>query len=219
MPIKSRYDGHRRTLPMSATGYASGFQQYPINFWLCTLLLFLVELGCAILAAPSPMLLETAVCRYHFEKGRQLLNGEPADEFCRSKEVQVHFAFVITVLSTLSTLAATMMQVPMGLLGDKGGLRLAFLLNATSTIFYWGCIAIVGMTSLIALEVGLLILIGSQQNLPLWSFYLSPVFVLLGGGPWVTGTLVFAAVSDSVKPEQRHAPTSSFSTPELTWPS
>ncbi|QGI64874.1 hypothetical protein CEK27_008845 [Fusarium fujikuroi] len=90
---------------MSATGYASGFQQYPINFWLCTLLLFLVELGCAILAAPSPMLLETAVCRYHFEKGRQLLNGEPADEFCRSKEVQVHFAFVITVLSTLSTLA------------------------------------------------------------------------------------------------------------------
>ncbi|SCV29854.1 uncharacterized protein FFB14_02756 [Fusarium fujikuroi] len=189
MPIKSRYDGHRRTLPMSATGYASGFQQYPINFWLCTLLLFLVELGCAILAAPSPMLLETAVCRYHFEKGRQLLNGEPADEFCRSKEVQVHFAFVITVLSTLSTLAATMMQVPMGLLGDKGGLRLAFLLNATSTIFYWGCIAIVG----------------SQQNLPLWSFYLSPVFVLLGGGPWVTGTLVFAAVSDSVKPEQRTA--------------
>ncbi|VTT84417.1 unnamed protein product [Fusarium fujikuroi] len=138
---------------MSATGYASGFQQYPINFWLCTLLLFLVELGCAILAAPSPMLLETAVCRYHFEKGRQLLNGEPADEFCRSKEVQVHFAFVITVLSTLSTLAATMMQVPMGLLGDKGGLRLAFLLNATSTIFYWGCIAIVGIPFALALVV------------------------------------------------------------------
>ncbi|KAF5703113.1 hypothetical protein FGLOB1_9247 [Fusarium globosum] len=82
-----------------------------------------------------------------------------------------------------------MMQVPMGLLGDKGGLRLAFMLNTTGTIFYWGCIAIVG----------------SQQNLPLWGFYLSTVFVLLGGGPWVTGTLVFAAVSDSVKPEQRTA--------------
>ncbi|KAF5628215.1 hypothetical protein F25303_10488 [Fusarium sp. NRRL 25303] len=82
-----------------------------------------------------------------------------------------------------------MMQVPMGILGDKGGLRLAFMLNATSTIFYWGCIAIVG----------------SQQNLPLRGFYLSPVFILLGGGPWVTGTLVFAAVSESVKPEQRTA--------------
>ncbi|ENH66193.1 hypothetical protein FOC1_g10008220 [Fusarium oxysporum f. sp. cubense race 1] len=167
--------------------YIKGFRQYHVNFWLCTLLLFLVELGCAILAAPSPMLLETAVCRHHFEKDRQLLNGEPTDEFCRSNEVQMHFAFVITVLSTLSTLAATMMQVPMGMLGDKGGIRLAFMLNATSTIFYWGCIAIVG----------------SQHHFPLWGFYLSPMFVLLGGGPWATGTLVFAAISDSVKPEQR----------------
>ncbi|KAH7480152.1 hypothetical protein FOMA001_g7942 [Fusarium oxysporum f. sp. matthiolae] len=100
-----------------------------------------------------------------------------------------------------------MMQVPMGMLGDKGGIRLAFMLNATSTIFYWGCIAIVGMASRIALEVGLLILIGSQHHFPLWGFYLSPMFVLLGGGPWATGTLVFAAISDSVKPEQRHAPT------------
>ncbi|KAF5666581.1 hypothetical protein FDENT_12322 [Fusarium denticulatum] len=82
-----------------------------------------------------------------------------------------------------------MMQVPMGILGDRGGIRLAFMLNATSNVLYWGCIAI----------------IGSQQNLPLWGFYLSPAFILLGGGPWATGTLVFAAVSDSVKPEQRTA--------------
>ncbi|EXL97082.1 hypothetical protein FOIG_10767 [Fusarium odoratissimum NRRL 54006] len=180
---------HRRIhiVLTSAMDYIKGFRQYHVNFWLCTLLLFLVELGCAILAAPSPMLLETAVCRRHFEKDRQLLNGEPTDEFCRSKEVQVHFAFVITVLSTLSTLAATMMQIPMGMIGDKGGIRLAFMLNATSTIFYWGCIAIVG----------------SQQHFPLWGFYLSPMFILLGGGPWAAGTLVFAAISDSVKPEQR----------------
>ncbi|KAF5590900.1 major facilitator superfamily transporter [Fusarium pseudoanthophilum] len=63
------------------------------------------------------------------------------------------------------------------------------------------------MASPIALEEGLLILIGSQKNFPLWGFYLSPAFILLGGGPWVTGTLVFAAVSDSVRPEQRYAPT------------
>ncbi|KAI1029832.1 hypothetical protein LB503_008111 [Fusarium chuoi] len=107
MPIKLGYDHRKRTLSISTIEYARGFRQYPISFWLCTLLLFLVELGCAILAAPSPMLLETAVCRHHFEKDRQLLNEEPTDEFCRSKEVQVHFAFVITVLSTLSTLAGT----------------------------------------------------------------------------------------------------------------
>jgi hypothetical protein len=92
----------------------------------------------------------------------------------------------------------------MGMLGDKGGIRLAFMLNATSNILYWGCVAIVGMASLIALEEGLLIVIGSQHNFPLWGFYLSPVFILLGGGPWVTGTLVFSAVSDNVKPEQRY---------------
>lgn len=105
MPIKVRYDHRERRLPISAINYVRGFRQYPMNFWLCTLLLFLVELGCAILAAPSPMLLETAVCRHHVENKGQPLNGEPTDEFCRSKEVQVHFAFVITVLSTLSTLA------------------------------------------------------------------------------------------------------------------
>ncbi|KAF5613333.1 major facilitator superfamily transporter [Fusarium tjaetaba] len=82
-----------------------------------------------------------------------------------------------------------MMQVPMGMLGDKGGIRLAFMLNATSNVLYWGFIVIVG----------------SQQSFPLWGFYLSPAFILFGGGPWVTGTLVFAAVSDSVKPEQRTA--------------
>ncbi|KAH7164100.1 hypothetical protein DER46DRAFT_684113 [Fusarium sp. MPI-SDFR-AT-0072] len=105
MPTKGIDDRRIRLLPTSATEYVKGFRQYHMNFWLCTLLLFLVELGCAILAAPSPMLLETAVCRHHFEKDRRFLNGEPTDEFCRSKEVQVHFAFVITVLSTLSTLA------------------------------------------------------------------------------------------------------------------
>ncbi|KAK2934042.1 Major facilitator superfamily [Fusarium oxysporum f. sp. vasinfectum] len=187
MPTKDIDDRRIPILPTTPIDYIKGFRQYPMNFWLCTLLLFLVELGCAILAAPSPMLLETAVCRHHFKKDRQLLNGEPTDEFCRSNEVQVHFAFVITVLSTLSTLAATMMQVPMGMLGDKGGIRLAFMLNATSTIFYWGCIAVVG----------------SQHHFPLWGFYLSPMFILLGGGPWATGTLVFAAISDSFKPEQR----------------
>ncbi|KAF5635037.1 major facilitator superfamily transporter [Fusarium sp. NRRL 52700] len=90
-----------------------------------------------------------------------------------------------------------MMQVPMGMLGDKGCIRLAFMLNTISTILYWGSIAIVG----------------SQQNFPLWGFYFSPVFILIGGGPWVTGTLVFTAVSDSVKPEQR---TAAFSIIEAT---
>ena len=105
MPTKDIDDRRIPILPTTPIDYIKGFRQYPMNFWLCTLLLFLVELGCAILAAPSPMLLETAVCRHHFKKDRQLLNGEPTDEFCRSNEVQVHFAFVITVLSTLSTLA------------------------------------------------------------------------------------------------------------------
>src|SRR6478735_6061816 len=65
MPTKDIDDRRIPILPTTPIDYIKGFRQYPMNFWLCTLLLFLVELGCAILAAPSPMLLETAVCRHH----------------------------------------------------------------------------------------------------------------------------------------------------------
>jgi hypothetical protein len=221
MPTKSPDNRCIPTLQTSAIDYIRGFQQYHMNFWLCTLLLFLVELGCAILAAPSPMLLETAVCRYHFEKDRQLLNGEPTDEFCRSKEVQVHFAFVITVLSTLSTLAGMQNHIS----SSRRRLTVASDYDANPDGNTWGrrrhpscsyaeCYQyylLLGMHSSHRYGVShrtwrmRLTLTGSQQHFPLWGFYLSPIFILFGGGPWVTGTLVFAAINDSVKPEQRHA--------------
>lgn len=37
------------------------------------------------------------------------------------------------------------MQIPMGICADKRGRRLALMLNITSTIMYWGSVAVIGM--------------------------------------------------------------------------
>lgn len=84
---------------------ALGVRHYPPDFWLCTLELFLVALGCAILGAPSPRLLEAAVCRQYLQRDGRTHDGDPPNEVCKSSEVQVQLALVLTVLSTLSTLA------------------------------------------------------------------------------------------------------------------
>ncbi|KAI8403728.1 hypothetical protein FOFC_17171 [Fusarium oxysporum] len=111
MPTKDIDDRRIPILPTTPIDYIKGFRQYPMNFWLCTLLLFLVELGCAILAAPSPMLLETAVCRHHFKKDRQLLNGEPTDEFCRSNE----YYLLLGMHSNRRTTAFSIMEAISGI--------------------------------------------------------------------------------------------------------
>jgi hypothetical protein len=46
---------------------------------------------------------------------------------------------------------------------------------------------------------------GLLEPFPTWCFYLAPVFVLMGGGPWATAALVFATVHDEVAPPQRYA--------------
>lgn len=63
--------------------------------------MFLVELGCAVLGAPSLRLLEIAVCRdyYSHQKGTT-----PAQD-CKIQEVQMQLGFAITALSTCSILA------------------------------------------------------------------------------------------------------------------
>ncbi|KAK2591796.1 hypothetical protein QQS21_010497 [Conoideocrella luteorostrata] len=171
------------------TPWISGYAQF------CSL--FLVEFGSAILGAPSPRLLEIAVCRDYFAREGQFYDQDPPEDVCKISEVQLQLSWLLTVLSTLSVFAATLMQIPMGVLVDKSSKRLALSLNIASTILYWGCVAVVGSTRIF----------------PVWCFYLAPLFILIGGGPWATGALVFAAVNDSVTSEQR---TTAFSVMEAT---
>ncbi|KAI0873288.1 major facilitator superfamily domain-containing protein [Hypoxylon argillaceum] len=154
-----------------------------IDFWLCTMLMFLVEFGCAVLGAPSPRLLEMIVCREYYQRS----HSTPTSEDCKIKEVQVQLGFVLTVLSTCSILAATLMQIPMGVFADKKGRKGALLLNITSTILYWGWIPFVAIFT----------------NMPVWALYIAPIFLFIGGGPWASGALVFSTINRQISPSRR----------------
>ncbi|KAH7193336.1 major facilitator superfamily domain-containing protein [Fusarium flagelliforme] len=158
---------------------------YPLNFWLSTLALFLVGLGSRLLTYPWPNLLETSVCRYYYEQDGY--HGEPSPEFCADERVIRHWVSLVRLMQLLSPLAAIVAQIPMGILVDKGRRRLAFILNITSTVLYWGSIVIFGFV----------------RVFPLWCFYISPVFLLVGGGSWATSSLVYAVINNTVRPEQR----------------
>jgi hypothetical protein len=78
------------------------WRHYGKQFWLSALVLFLVELGCSILGAPSPQLLEMAVCRKY--PGTPQLSGDatPSANRCKLPEVQVQLSVLLTTLSSLS---------------------------------------------------------------------------------------------------------------------
>ncbi|UZP35524.1 hypothetical protein NXS19_003340 [Fusarium pseudograminearum] len=159
---------------------------YPLNFWFCVFVLFLTRLGSELLAYPWPNLLVTAVCR-HYYQNEDGHHGDPSNEFCDDERVIHHWLSMIRLIQFLAPLAATVALIPMGILLDKGKGRLAFTISIISTVIYWGSIAIFGLV----------------RVFPLWCFYISPVFLLFGGGPWAINALVFATLSRTVRPEQR----------------
>ncbi|KAI0202877.1 major facilitator superfamily domain-containing protein [Astrocystis sublimbata] len=169
------------------TGWSS------VDFWLCTTLMYLVEFGCALLAAPSPRLLEIFVCQEYYRDNERASTQRD----CKIQEVQIQLGFVLTVLSTCSVFAATLMQIPMGFLADRKGRKAALFLNIISTILYWGWIPLVTIFT----------------RLPPWTLYIAPIFILVGGGPWASGALIFSAINRRTTPSQR---TPAFSIMEAT---
>ncbi|KAI1739703.1 major facilitator superfamily domain-containing protein [Xylaria scruposa] len=166
---------------------------FSVDFWLCTMLMFLVEFGCAILGAPSPRLLEMAVCEDYYRN----TGNAPTLRDCKIQEVQIQLGFLLTALSTFSVLAATLMQIPMGLLADKMGRKSALILNIISILLYWGWIPLVAIFT----------------NLPIWTLYIAPAFIFIGGGPWASGALIFSAINRRITSSQR---TPAFSIMEAT---
>ncbi|KAI0975626.1 major facilitator superfamily domain-containing protein [Xylaria arbuscula] len=141
--------------------------------------MFLVEFGCAVLGAPCPKLLEIIVCRkYYQDNGNAFIQ-----QACKMREIQVRLGFVLTVLSTCSIFVATLMQIPMGVLADKKGMRVALTLNIISTILYWGWVPFAFLS-----------------GLPTCALYAGLIFIFIGGGPWASGALVFAAIKDLASP-------------------
>lgn len=79
---------------------------YPLNFWLCVLILSLVKFASTILLSyPWPKLLVAAVCRYHYESDIHNPHEDPPNEVCAGGEVTMHFESMANLLSILSSLA------------------------------------------------------------------------------------------------------------------
>jgi hypothetical protein len=81
------------------------------NFWSCSVVLFLLQLGRAVLGAPSPRLLEMAVCRQYFESHDP--KGIPPDgnmrkSICKGPETQRTFVFMLSAISTCTNLAGNL---------------------------------------------------------------------------------------------------------------
>ncbi|KAG8676794.1 hypothetical protein FPOAC2_02906 [Fusarium poae] len=159
---------------------------YPLNFWFCVSILFLTRIGSELLAYPKSKLLVAAICR-HYYRNEDGHHGDPSNEFCDDHRVMNHWVSMSRSIQFLSPLAATVALIPMGILLDKGKGRLAFAISISSSVLYWGSMALFGLVPVF----------------PLWCFYISPIFLLLGGGPWAINALVFATLSSTVRPEQR----------------
>jgi hypothetical protein len=78
------------------------------NFWSYSVMLFLLQPSCAILSAPSPRLLEMAVCRQYFEshdpKGIPP-DGNIRESSCKGPEIQRTFVFMLSAISMCTNLA------------------------------------------------------------------------------------------------------------------
>lgn len=78
-----------------------------LEFWLCCSLMFLVQLGCAILGAPSPKLLEMSVCREYLknhEPDSIPSDGNIPESTCKTDVIQGQFVFLLTAISALTNL-------------------------------------------------------------------------------------------------------------------
>lgn len=92
-----------------------GTKKYSLDFWSCSLIMFLVELGCAILGAPSPRILEMAACRQYFEHHDPKAipsNGNIPESDCKNAQIQHSFTFMMTVLSTCTSLTGELEIFP-----------------------------------------------------------------------------------------------------------
>ena len=87
-----------------------GSKTYSLEFWLHTSMTFLVGLGCAVLGAASPRVLEMAICRHYFrhhDPSSIPSDGNIPESSCKIKDIQASFTFMMTAVSTCTNLAGS----------------------------------------------------------------------------------------------------------------
>lgn len=145
------------------------------------------------LPAPASRIFEVALCRrYYNSHGPDKFppGSNVPETFCKIEDIQIAVVSTISTITVTTTLAELVVQIPMGVLADQKGRRLALALNITGILCYWSWVALSGLCS---------------DLFPFWSVHFTPLFFLIGGGPRVTSALLFATLADVVVPEKRTA--------------
>lgn len=157
--------------------------KWPVIF-LTFALIFLVELCIGVSGPAWNALLEQGLCA-EAHPGLAQLAAAGDEDPCKDKDVQGRLAMYKGWQSTLECVPTLLLAVPYGLLSDKWGRKpvamLAFAGTALTTVWY---------------EVVF------YFRLPMWTYLLSFVWSIIGGGTAVGVSMLYTTLADVVPADE-----------------
>lgn len=159
---------------------------------LITLFIFTVYFGASLAEIPSLQITEDIICRQFYEnvrEGRLIdLHGTIGQHPCKEDEIQNELNLVITVENFLDAIPGMLLTIPYGLLADRIGRKRV-------------CgIALVGLLMKMCWDISVL---WFWKTFPIRLVWISPIFLLLGGGGATAGAMVNSIISDVTTEENR----------------
>ncbi|KAJ5655118.1 MFS general substrate transporter [Penicillium lividum] len=147
----------------------------------CTLIYLLMGIGYFISAAPQLRLLESIICEQYYRDSQSPVSTQEIPEhLCKEEPVQAALAQLLGWQSFFDNIPGLFLALPYGILADKYGRRLIM------TLSFVGQFA--GMSW---------VLIVCWFGLPIKAMWLSSLFLLVGGGSNVAGSVSMMIITDS----------------------
>jgi len=145
------------------------------------------------MAVPSIRLYEDIVCHHYYNElqgeGHVGLGGQIDEELCKVEEVQEELNILFAGLHLLGALPPLLTAVPYGLLADRIGRRPIFVM---------------AMGGLFLANGWSFLVMRFWRTLHYRLLWLTPVFMLIGGGE-VVGGMMFYAIGSDVTPQAKRA--------------
>lgn len=159
---------------------------------LAIILVTLVETGALTGNAPSIRICEEIACRQYYLKIDPLLS-DPSQSLpeakCKIEEVQSEVAFVRGWQDGFDSVIGAAMALPVGVLADSRGRRLALMIVVPGILFY-------GVWTMCVLSF--------PKIFPLRTLWISSAFFFLGGGPTTLSAVIWTMLADVVHESQRY---------------